>query len=1039
MKRKSNLFRISVLEANEAWYRPLVTFSAMAFFLLLSLQSIAQITGTVSDSSGDPIPGVSVVVKNTTRGVQTNADGQYSIQVQPKETLTFSFIGMKSTDIVVNNQTILNVSLEDEASSLDEIVVVGYGQVKKSDVTGSIVSVSSKELNSRPVSDALQGMQGKAAGVDITSNQRPGSLGSITIRGVRSLTASNSPLYVVDGIPLISGGIDNINPNDIESIDVLKDASATAIYGSRGANGVVIISTKRGKTGKMSLSLNSAVTLETLENRATLMTAGEYIDYRRWAKYYSNPAVFPRGDQPNQDNDFDIFVGSSDPSAWNNILKGWSGSTWDGSKVATTDWVGYVTQQAVTNQHTLSASGGTDKMKAYGSFGYLDNQGTVVGQSFKRYTGKVSVDIDATDWFKMGGSLNTTYGVNEYGQSTVGRNSLVNTAGLYESARSNFPYTVPYDADGNRVEFPGGDIAIKTVIDEVKYSQDQRVNIRAFGSLYSEVNFGKFANFLEGLKYRMNFGPDLSTSRNGVFLDANSVVRAGSSFASLAKDQYLSYTLDNMLYYNKSIEKHSFGVTLLQTQTKYAYEGSSMSANNIPFASQKWNALTTSNLTLNSWGSSLEERSLKSYLGRINYEFDDRLLVTASGRYDGASQLSEGNKWAFFPSAAVGYRLDRESFLADKAWLNQLKVRVGVGVTGNSAIDPYSTKGGLSPLFYPFGSVLAPGVQNSSTLANKDLGWEKTTQYNFGVDFGVFSRRISGSLDYYTSRTSDLLLLKSIPSVTGFINTYANIGETASQGIDLTLNTVNLRKGDFEWGSTFNASWQDNHIISLANGKEDDINNNWFIGESQGVIYGYASNGIWQEGDQEEIAKFNTNGHNFSPGLSRPVDQNGDYRIDANNDRVIIGNTIPKYILGLTNSFSYRGLELSVFMYGRMGYLYDTGGESQTGRFNQRSINYYTEVNTDSDYQKPIYTAGTGDPYSLTLGYKDGSFLKIRNISLGYNLPEKISKSLGLSSSRVYAQALNPGMVFNKIDWIDMDLRSSAWNRGFTFGMNLEF
>ncbi|MET3127822.1 TonB-linked SusC/RagA family outer membrane protein [Arcicella rosea] len=1000
-----------------------------------------SVTGKVTSSDGEALPGVTIKIKGTAKGTITLADGSFKLDVPDGNTvLVISSTGYETQEVTVGSRTVINVILVNDIKALEEVVVVGYGERKKSDVTGSIVSVSSAEINQRPVSNALQGIQGKAAGVDISSNERPGTVGSVSIRGVRSLTASNSPLYVVDGIPLISGGIENINPNDIESIDVLKDASATAIYGSRGANGVVIVTTKRGKNGKYTLSYNTAYTTETLQNRAELMNAGQYIDYRRWSKYYANPAVFPRGDQPTQANDKDIFLGTSDPSAWANIQKGWAGGTWDGSKVETTDWVGMITQTSLTAQHTLSVSGGSEKMKAYGSFGYLDNQGTVKGQGYKRYSGKLSIDIKPTDWFTMGGTLNTAYSVQEFGQSTVGRNNNVNTAGLYESSRAIFSYAVPFDATGKRVELPGGDDAVKTIVNEENYSQDQRINLRAFGSFYSEFNFGGFTKALEGLKFRVNFGPDISVNRDGVYLDANSVVRTGSSYAALIKDQTMSYTLDNMLTYNKTLNnKHQIGITALQTQTRYDYEQSSMGADNVPFSSQKWNALSTSNLPLTSWNSNLVQRQILSYMGRINYDFDNRFLVTVSGRYDGASQLSEGNKWAFFPSTALGWRLNNEGFMSNLTWVDLLKVRAGVGVTGNSAIDPYSTKGGLSPIFYPFGGTITSGVVNLTTLANQDLTWEKTTQFNYGIDFSLFKRKVTGSLDYYTSSTTDLLLLKTIPSVTGFVNTYANVGETASQGIDLTLNTVNLSKGGFEWSTTFNGSWQDNHIVTLANGKVDDINNNWFIGQSQGVIYGYQSNGIWKGTDQAEMAKFNANGQNFSAGLSRPVDQNGDYKIDANNDRVIIGSTIPKFLVGLTNNFEYKGFSLSIFLYGRLSYLFNTGGEGLTGRFNQRVVNYYTEVNTNSDYQKPIYTAGTGDPYSLTLGYKDGSFLKIRNISLGYNLPDKFSKSIGLSHSRVYFQALNPGMIFNNIDWIDMDLRNSAWNKGFSMGINVDF
>ncbi|MEO6728657.1 MAG: TonB-dependent receptor [Candidatus Dojkabacteria bacterium] len=997
-----------------------------------------KISGTVVDRSGLPLPGVTVSVKNTTQILQTETDGKFSIMAAPNDVLLFSFIGMKNLEVLVTSKTTYKVTLEDDVSALDEVVVVGYGVSKKSDVTGSITSVSSKELNSRPVTDALQGIQGKAAGVDITSSERPGTLGQITVRGVRSLSATNNPLYVVDGIPLTTGGIENINPIDIESIDILKDASATAIYGSRGANGVVIITTKRGKAGSVTLNLNSSFTMETLENRAALMNAGEFIEFRRWAKYYSNPAVFPRGDQPTQANDADIFLASSDPAAYANILKGWQNGTFDASKVQSTNWIDLVTRTGINQQHTISASGGSDKVKSYGSFGFLDNKGTVLGQSYKRYSGKLSVDINGTDWLTYGGTLNTSYGVNEYGQSPSGRNSLTNTSGLYESARAIFTYAVPYDSDGNRVEFPGGDIAVKTIVDEEKYSQDQRINFRGFGSLYSELNFGKIFKSLEGLKYRLNFGPDLSMNRDGLFLDAKSVIRSGSSYAALNKFQSASYTLDNLLYYNKSIKKHSFGITLLQTQTKYKYETNSMAANNIPFASQKWNALNTSNVTLSSYNSDITEKQLNSYLARVNYDFSNRFLITASARWDGASQLS-GDKWAFFPSAAIGWRLDQEKFMSKLNWLDQLKLRVGVGVTGNAAVDPYSTKDRLSNINYPIGATLTPGTEFSSTLGNKDLTWEKTRQYNFGMDYSINSGKFSGSLDYYTSSTTDLLLQRTILSVSGFTTVFANVGETASQGVDFNINSTNINTDHFKWSTGFNASWQDNHIVSLANGNADDLVNNWFIGKSQGVIYGYKSNGIWQESDAAEIAKFNANGQTFSPGLTRPADQNGDYKIDPNNDRVIIGNTIPKYIVGLTNTFTYKGVELSVFLYGRLGYLYNTGGENQSGRYNQRQINYYTINNPNSEYQKPIYSAGTGDPYYNSLGYKDGSFIKIRNISLGYNIPDKTSKRLGLSNARIYAQATNPGMLYSNIDFIDLDLRSSAFNRGFTFGLSLNF
>lgn len=880
-------------------------------------------------------------------------------------------------------------------------------------------------------------MQGKAAGVDISSNERPGTVGRINIRGSRSISASNSPLYVVDGIPLNSGGIDFINPNDIESIDVLKDASATAIYGSRGANGVIIVSTKKGKNGKYTLNYDTAVTTDKIHEFAPLMNAGEYIELRRWARYYSNPTAFAPGNAPTIANDKDIFLATADPSAWANIEKGWANGTWDGSKVSTTDWTKYVTQTGVTQQHTLSVSGGTETMKSYGSFGYLDNTGTLKGQSFKRYNGIANVDITPTKWFQMGININASYGLNEYGLSNVGRSAVASSDGIYLTARQNLPYAVPLDADGNRIQNPGGDSTIRNVYEEYKYSQDQRLTLRVFGSIYGQLDFGAFSNKLEGLKYRVNFGPDLTSYRNGVFLNGLSSARSGTSFASLAKEQTVSYTLDNLILYNKTIGKHDLGVTLLQSQTQYHNEESAMSAQNIKNPENKWNALTTTNVTLAGYSSNLIESGLYSYMGRVTYGFDDKYLITASGRSDAASQLAPGHKWSFFPSASVAWRIDKENFLQDISWLNALKLRAGYGVTANASVSPYQTQPQLFQNLYSTYS----GVLNNSQLGNVELGWERTTQYNYGIDFGLFNNKVSGTLEYYTSKTDDLLFNRNIPSVTGFNSTLQNIGKTKGNGVELTLNTTNVKTTDFEWSSSLSASYQKSILVELQNGKFDDINSGLFIGNTQGVIYGFENNGVWRPEDAAEMAKFNAAaGSNvFTFGNARPVDQNGDYKIDANNDRIILGSTEPKYIAGLTNTFNYKNLELSIFVIGRFGYLYNVGGENLSGKTSQRKLDYYTDDNTDAEYQRPFFSAGTGDLYNSIFGYKNGSFLKIRNISLGYNFEEDFVQKIGLSKLRIYMQAANPGMIFSKVKWVDLDTRTTYSNRGFTLGLNVQF
>ena len=464
----------------------------LLFFLSLTSfsQTTFKVSGKVSDENGKPVEGATVQVKGTTIATSTSADGTYSLMAPSgAATLVITSVGFTQMEVVINDKPEVNVRTMSIASSLQDVVVIGYTTVKRKDVTGAVGGINQKDIKSRPVDNALQAMQGKVAGVDIGSNERPGTIPSINIRGVRSLTASNTPLFVVDGIPLITGSIDNINPQDIESIDVLKDASATAIYGSRGANGVVIITTKQAKAGKLTLSLNSSFTLDELVDNTEMFNAGDFITFRRWAYYYAGLntttgiSTYPRGDQPDINRDKVYFSQTADKYAWANIAQGWASGTWDPSKVKTTDWRGMVTQQSMTTDNILSVSGGTDKIKAYGSFGYLNNKGTIKGQSFERYTARSNIDISGTKWLSFGANLNFSYGTQQYGQSGTGVSTVGNPqGGLYESARANFPFAVPFDSAGNRISFPGGDNAIKTIVDEWKYNIDERVTLRAFGS-----------------------------------------------------------------------------------------------------------------------------------------------------------------------------------------------------------------------------------------------------------------------------------------------------------------------------------------------------------------------------------------------------------------------------------------------------------------------------------------------------------------------------------------------------------------------------
>ena len=1010
-------------------------------------QNNFKVSGKVLDENGKPVVGATVQVKGSTIATATSADGSYTLMAPSgSSVLVVTSIGYTQMEVAINNKEEVIVTTTSTAGELQDIVVTGYTTVKRKDLTGSIAGINSKDIRARQVDNTLQAMQGKVAGVDVTSNERPGQVGTIRIRGERSVNATNDPLYVVDNIPLSSGGIEYLNPNDIESIDVLKDASATAIYGSRGANGVVIVTTKQGKAGKTQINLNSTTTFETIQDWAPIMSASEYIDFRRWAVYYSNPAVRPRGDNPNITNDRDIFLATSDPTAWSNIEKGWAGGTWDGSKVGNTEWTDMVSQTGITSDNLISVSGGTNKIKAYASFGYLNNKGTSIGQKFTRYSTKASVDIQATEWFNMGVTANLTYGVQEFGQSNITVGSFVGTPpnSIYNSGRALFKWALPYDAAGNRIIYPGGDVAIKTVVDEEKYTQDQRATLRAFASLYAQLDFGKIHHALKGLRYRFNFGPDLSNYSNGTYIDGKSAASSGINGASLQEAKTYSWTLDNLLYYDKVYKKHSFGVTLLQSATKYvANPVTRIVGTAIPFASQKWyelnnQVLPSTNLTITRV-SPLTESQLASYMGRLNYGFDDKYLLTVSVRHDAASQLGEENKGVVFPSAAIAWRISNENFMQNIAFVNDLKFRFGVGVTGNSSVNPYQTLTPTAPYFYPNGGNVIAASLPFAQLGNPNLKWEKTTQYNIGIDFSILNRRVSGSIDAYTSVTDDLLFPQQLPTVTGFTTTLTNIGETNNKGVDISINTINITNKDFQWTTNLNVSWQKDKLVEGAYGKNDDILNNLFIGQPIRVIYGFASNGMWQYSDTALIRKFAQNGNTFTPGQVRPIDQNGDNRIDANFDRVVIGHTRPQWIVGMTNTFTYKGLDFSFFIYGRMNYWFNQGGEAQVARGNQRQIDYWTENNQDAEYQKPFYSVGSGDAYSPSLGYLKADFLKIRYVTLGYNFPSKILNSIHMSNLRLYFQATNPGMLFSKIDFMDMDVASTISNRGFTIGVNAGF
>ena len=1032
--------------------------------LLISLSVFAQTTiggGKVVDSQGEPIIGASVIEKgSTTNGVITNVDGTFSIKVPAGKQLEVSCIGYQ-TVVVAPGQN-LTIVLKDDTLVLEEAVAVGYGTMKKKDVTGAMVSVTSEELTANPVTNAVEALQGKAAGVVVsTAGIRPGSVGSITVRGINTINAA-SPLVVIDGIVGQSVGLDMINPQDIESIEVLKDASATAIYGARGGNGVILVTTKKGKSGRVTLNYSGTATFDKIYDRVPMMDAQEYIEWRRWGYYYAG--LGPRADEPNIQNDRKLFTEYGvDETAWANILKGYGVSwdewnadqagvqprhNWDGSKVTSTDWTQFTDRVGVTQEHTLSASGGTDKMNAYVSFGYLNQTGTNIGQDFTRYTIRTNVDINPVEWFKMGGATNLRFSDQEYGIDSGNGISGSIPGSLHAKGRNIFSYALPYDANGNRIVYPGGDSTIPTVVDEVGKSAISNLRYDISASLYAEFDFGKMWEPLKGLSFRTNFGPQLSFRQGYRYLSSESVNRVsqGSDYVSSNANKNFSWLLDNMISYSREFGKHSVNATLLQEA--WATMGTqlySMSGTGVALGmSQTWWGINPNSIAvLNSPSyNSLSETQMASYMARVNYSYDGKYIATVSWRRDGASQLGVGHKWANFPSIALAWRIDQEDFMDGVEWVDQLKLRAGWGKTGNYSVGTYSTKDLLSSSKVVHGNAGQTEYYTGTTLPNEKIGWETTDAYNIGIDFSVLKGRISGVFDVYQNYTNGLIFDVVLPAVSGYNKTKDNVGKTINRGFDLSLNTINVSTKDFSWRSTLNLSYTKNQMVELQNGPVDMVGSGLFIGQPSKVMYGYESAGLWTDSPEDlaEMEKFNEIGKlGFAPGKVRPVDQNGDYKIDANNDRVILGTTVPLWNLGFTNTLHYKNFELAIFIYGAFDYMAQTG-QYQGGREPVISMNYYNENNkVGAEYQRPYFNTAGGDSFSGILLQSDASFLKVRQISFGYILPQKFVKSLGLNNIKITGQLKNPFSIYQGTSWMDSDLGSGTYNKGFVFGVNVGF
>ena len=1001
-------------------------FSVILLLLCLSLftvygQGKKNIKGLVTDEKNEPLIGVSVVEVGTSNGTITDVDGKFEINVSSNSTLKFSYIGYNVLEKKIGTQTVMNVVLTEAASELDEVVVVGYGTVKKRDLTGSVTSVDSEKLLQSPALSAAEAIQGKVPGVLIQNTSwTPGATPSILIRGTRSIKAGNDPLYVVDGIP-ISTAPNLFAPGDIESIEVLKDASATAIYGSRGANGVIIISTKKGKKGKVQVDYNGYYGIQTIQNKLELMDGAEYAEYVREA--YRAAGQYDSA-LPNMELDKTLPSFTGDDYTWQSIAMAYDeNGNYDSSKVRSGAlWWNEVERTGIVTDHQLGIRGGGDKMQFAFNTTYFKNEGIYKNQDYSRYTVKLSVDAEVTNWLKIGGQSHFSH-------------SLQNRGSNFQDCWRVNPLGRLYDDDGvPTLMTSGGDsqwwnplqyLEPNAVVNPLKIN-------RFLGSYYGEIKLP-----LDGLKYRANIGIDFHSRQDYSFLSSNA--RQGNpNQAKNATQQTYAYTFENLLFYDKQFGKHSIGVTLLQSIQRNRTESLSATVQDLPSDDLLFNDIASA-LDITGYDSNNQVWSLASFMGRLNYNYKSRYYATFSMRYDGSSRLADGHKWVSFPAFSLAWRVNEENFLKNFDKLDNLKLRFGYGVTANTSINPYQTKGLLSKKYYNYGENMVIGY-TSSSLPDKTLTWETTGQWNVGVDFSFFRGRLSGTVDAYLQNTHDLLLDRQLPAVSGYTSVLTNVGKTRNKGIEVSLSTVNIQNKDFTWSTDFMYSTNKEEIVELYNGKVDDPGSGWFIGEPIDVYYNYKKIGIWQDTPEDlaEMEKFNANGANFKPGTIRLWD-NGDYKI-TEEDKLIIGTKRPKFVASMVNSFRYRDFDFSLFLYGSQGGMLknDISIMEKPGRANSVRLDYWTPNNPTNAYPRPSVDMERPD-YISTTYYENASFLRVRNITLGYTLPKALTSKWSIDKLRFYVTANNP-LIFTNFSGIDPEGATGNTSPSYSswmFGLNL--
>lgn len=990
---------------------------------VLSVMQGKTIKGQILDETGESMIGVSVLVKGTTIGTVTDFDGNYTLEVPSgKNILEISYIGYKTKEITIGNNSLINIKMEPDTQALDEVVVIGYGTVKKRDLTGAVASMKNEDVTVAPTSNVMEALQGKIAGMDIVkSSGQVGEDVSILLRGSRSIYGSNEPLFIIDGIP---GSYSQVNPSDIESVDVLKDASSTAIYGSAGANGVVIITTKRGKEGKATVNFDAYYGFSGSPNYKHGMVGDEWVNYQREAYKYKN------GDYP---SDMSALFGNQD------YTDAYNAGKW-------IDWIdeasGYNT--ATTQKYSLSVSGGSEKTKIFASTSYNREEGLLSNDNLNKYSLRLNIDQEIFSWAKMGFTSNLTYQDRNQGV----KNTF--TKGL-----SSFPLGDAYDQNGKiNHEYITGQYSPLGDFIEDQYVNNTR-------STYLNVSGYLELSPIKDFTFTSRINGTLSDSRQGQYwgdqCNANRPSYAGSPHAAITNKNAWNYTWENILSYNTTIAKdHNIGGSVITSWNKNQNDSSLAAASGQMV--DRWSFWRLASGASQHVESDFAQTQKMSFAVRFNYSYKGKYLFTFSNRWDGVSQFSAGHKWDSFPAGAIAWRISDEPFMnVAKNWLNNLKLRVGYGITGNSGgVDAYGT---TTQAYVYTGNGLTLNGQNSSftqytgTYGSKDLGWEKSYNWNVGLDYGILNNRVDGSIEWFKTTTKGLLFKRTLPITSGLtgwgspLSIWQNIAETSNQGVEVTINSHNIKTKDFSWNTTLSVTWSKEKIEKLPDG--DLISENLFVGHSIKSIYGYKYTGIWGTNTPQDIL----DAYGVKPGFIQieTLEKDGDGGVHkySTNDRQVLGHTNPDWIVGLNNTFTYKNFDLSVFAMARYGQTinsdllgYYTAEQSVTT--NQLAgADYWTENNQGAYYPAP----GTGSEQSTVISalrVRDGSFIKVKNITLGYTFPVNISRKALMEKCRIYATAYNPFIYVKDKQLKGTDPETNGSDafptfRQFVFGVNLTF